>query len=338
MAWDGNGNFSRIHNWISDRDAAIRITASRHDAEDDNLTTGISACLTKNNETKPTADFRPNANRLYNLGSTTLRWITAFISASIKFRSATASFDTIVAATDATVSDKTITLPNETGTVALRESANTFSGANIFSGANSFTTARQNFYIDASNSAVRIGSSSTNNGGYLTSVAGDSVYLSGGAELVAGAWTARATEAGILSIATDGALRYEYNSGLVAGNTFTPTQRVVLDGAGKMTAGTVPLARMGTSILSGTASVSANTITELSSGPSGDGNFHLLRTYQAGSGRISYGARVTETETVVSGGHAILGSNDSTTYLELVNGTGSTIGTWEYNVYSITES
>ena len=119
MAWDGNGNFSRIHNWASDRDAGIKITASRHDAEDDNLTTGIGACLTKNNETKPTADFRPNATRLYSLGSTALRWITAFISASIKFRSATASFDTILAATDATVADKTITLPDATGTVVI---------------------------------------------------------------------------------------------------------------------------------------------------------------------------------------------------------------------------
>lgn len=126
MAWDGNGNFSRIHNWASDRDAGIKITASRHDAEDDNLTTGIGACLTKNNETKPTADFRPNATRLYSLGSTALRWITAFISESIKFRSATASFDTILAATDATVSDKTITLPNATGTVVLTTTLDTF--------------------------------------------------------------------------------------------------------------------------------------------------------------------------------------------------------------------
>ena len=136
MAWDGNGNFSRTHNWASDRDAGIKITASRHDAEDDNLATGIGATLTKNNETKPTADFRPNATRLYSLGSTALRWVSAFISASIKFRSATASYDTILAATDATTADKTITLPDATGTVILSNQTQNYA---VASGTDTYT-------------------------------------------------------------------------------------------------------------------------------------------------------------------------------------------------------
>lgn len=84
MAWNGSGTFSRTNGthtgsttWVQDRDAGAYILAGRHDTHDQDLADGINACLTKNNETKPTADFRPNADNTYDLGSTSLRWAEA---------------------------------------------------------------------------------------------------------------------------------------------------------------------------------------------------------------------------------------------------------------------
>ena len=54
MGWDGNGNFTRVHDWTDDEASAIDIEASRMDAEDDNFTTGINACLAKNGENTAT--------------------------------------------------------------------------------------------------------------------------------------------------------------------------------------------------------------------------------------------------------------------------------------------
>jgi hypothetical protein len=90
MAWNGSGVFSRtngVHTgsttWVQDRDAGAYILATRHDTHDEDLATGINACLTKNNETKPTADFCPNADATYDLGSASLRWAEARINKTI---------------------------------------------------------------------------------------------------------------------------------------------------------------------------------------------------------------------------------------------------------------
>ena len=87
MAWDGSGNFSRTNGthtgsttWANSRDAGNNITASLHDTHDQDLADGIAACLTKNNETKPTAAFRPNANGTLDLGSSALRWANLYLS------------------------------------------------------------------------------------------------------------------------------------------------------------------------------------------------------------------------------------------------------------------
>lgn len=57
MAWNGAGVFSRIYNWVNDANAAIAITASRMDGEDDGFATGLNNCLTKNGENSPTANL-----------------------------------------------------------------------------------------------------------------------------------------------------------------------------------------------------------------------------------------------------------------------------------------
>lgn len=87
MAWNGSGTFSRTNGthtgsstWVQDRDAGNYILASRHDTHDQDLADGIGACLTKNNETKPTAHFRPNADATYDLGSGSLQWRALYLS------------------------------------------------------------------------------------------------------------------------------------------------------------------------------------------------------------------------------------------------------------------
>lgn len=112
MGWDGNGAFTRTKDWTSDRDASTKILASRHDENDDELTAGIAATLTKNGETKPTADFRPNADASYSLGSTALRWVNAWISGVIKFKQA--SFAGTLTQQTLTA-DRTYTLPDVSG-------------------------------------------------------------------------------------------------------------------------------------------------------------------------------------------------------------------------------
>jgi len=81
MAWDGSGNFARTNGtnsgsetWQDDDAAGTDIVSDRHDVHDQDLADGIAACLTKNNESKPTADFRPNATDTYDLGSSSLKW------------------------------------------------------------------------------------------------------------------------------------------------------------------------------------------------------------------------------------------------------------------------
>jgi len=81
MPWNGSGTFSRDNGtnsgsttWADDAAAAIKITTGNHDTHDEDIATAISACLTKNMETKPTADFVPNATDTYDLGTTSLKW------------------------------------------------------------------------------------------------------------------------------------------------------------------------------------------------------------------------------------------------------------------------
>src|SRR3990167_6250853 len=72
MAWSG-GTFSRIHDWTADRDASAPITASRMDADSDDFTTGINACLVKDGSNSPSAAMDWGGFRLTDLGDATAR-------------------------------------------------------------------------------------------------------------------------------------------------------------------------------------------------------------------------------------------------------------------------
>jgi hypothetical protein len=57
MPYNGSGTFVRVHDWTTDRDAAVKITAVRHDAEDDGFATGLSAAICRNGESTTTASI-----------------------------------------------------------------------------------------------------------------------------------------------------------------------------------------------------------------------------------------------------------------------------------------
>jgi hypothetical protein len=54
--WNGSGTFVRLHNWVADKLASIKIIASRMDGEFDNYKTGLENCLTRDGQTPPTAN------------------------------------------------------------------------------------------------------------------------------------------------------------------------------------------------------------------------------------------------------------------------------------------
>lgn len=73
MAWSGAGVFSRIYNWVNDKNAAINITASRMDGEDDGFATGLNNCLTKDGQNAATANLPMATFRHTNVGNAAAR-------------------------------------------------------------------------------------------------------------------------------------------------------------------------------------------------------------------------------------------------------------------------
>ncbi len=125
MAWNGSGSFTRTNGtqtgsvaWADSRDAGNNILASQHDTHDQDLADGINACLTKNGETKPTADFKPNADASYSLGSSVLRWVNLFLSGFIgdgsgnellKFSATASAVNEVTLANAATANNPSLT-------------------------------------------------------------------------------------------------------------------------------------------------------------------------------------------------------------------------------------
>ena len=71
MAFNGSGSFARLYNWVSDRNASIKIRADRMDAEMDGIATGLSTCITKDGQTTITQDIPFNNKRITGLADAT---------------------------------------------------------------------------------------------------------------------------------------------------------------------------------------------------------------------------------------------------------------------------
>ena len=68
--WSG-GVFYRAYNWVADKAASIKIVASRMDGEFDNYKTGLENCITRDNQTPPTAAISWNSQKITSLANGT---------------------------------------------------------------------------------------------------------------------------------------------------------------------------------------------------------------------------------------------------------------------------
>lgn len=76
MAFDGNGNFIRLHNWTQDAANNVNISSSEMDEEDGGFATGLTNCVTRDGQGKMATDFTPLSDNVYNLGTAVRRWAT----------------------------------------------------------------------------------------------------------------------------------------------------------------------------------------------------------------------------------------------------------------------
>lgn len=76
MAYDGNGNYVRLHNWTQDAANGLDINASEMDGEDSGFAAGLTLAVTRDGQGKMTNDFLPNADNVLNLGTASRRWLS----------------------------------------------------------------------------------------------------------------------------------------------------------------------------------------------------------------------------------------------------------------------
>lgn len=69
MPFNASGTFSRLHNWQQDRDSGIRITADRHDAEDDNFAAALNQTFLRNGVVPMTGNIQMGGYKIVALGS-----------------------------------------------------------------------------------------------------------------------------------------------------------------------------------------------------------------------------------------------------------------------------
>lgn len=73
MARNGSGTYQRVHDWTTDRDAGVNITASRMDAEADDMATALSDSIARNGETTITANLPMATFRHTGVGNASAR-------------------------------------------------------------------------------------------------------------------------------------------------------------------------------------------------------------------------------------------------------------------------
>ena len=66
-----NGTYTGATVWNQDRLAGTKVTSANHDTHDQDIATGINACLNKNGENSPTANVDWGGFKVTNLGAGT---------------------------------------------------------------------------------------------------------------------------------------------------------------------------------------------------------------------------------------------------------------------------
>jgi hypothetical protein len=97
MAYDGNGNYLRTHNWTQDAANNINISSTEMDQEDNSIAGAFNLAVTRDGQGKMTQDFLPATDNTLNLGSSIKRWatlngraVTAFVSYDLSAAEVTA--------------------------------------------------------------------------------------------------------------------------------------------------------------------------------------------------------------------------------------------------------
>lgn len=71
MAMNGSGSHSRIHDWVTDKANSVKITASRMDAEFDDVSTTLSLMICRDGQSTITANLPMNSKKLTGLAAGT---------------------------------------------------------------------------------------------------------------------------------------------------------------------------------------------------------------------------------------------------------------------------
>lgn len=80
MPFNGTGTFARNYNWVNDAANGIVITAARMDADANDLASGLSNCITRDGQGKPTAAIDWNGQTLSNVSALTLTGVALAVS------------------------------------------------------------------------------------------------------------------------------------------------------------------------------------------------------------------------------------------------------------------
>jgi hypothetical protein len=63
MGFNGSGGYNRVHNWVNDKNADIKIRSDRMDAEFDDFASAMELCLLKDGQQNPTANLPMNGKK-----------------------------------------------------------------------------------------------------------------------------------------------------------------------------------------------------------------------------------------------------------------------------------
>lgn len=130
MPWDGGGNFNRAFGatgWVDDRNSTTFILATRHDTHDQDIATGLNLAITKDNQSKPAADFKANADNAYDMGAVALTWKNIYARA---LRLVNSGFYASIVPSTLTV-NRAITLPDADGTILLDSNSSIKTGYSV---------------------------------------------------------------------------------------------------------------------------------------------------------------------------------------------------------------
>ena len=69
MPFNGSGTFTRIYNWVTDKNQGEKMRASRFDGESDDFAGGLSNCITKDGQTVLTQNIPFNSKKITGLAN-----------------------------------------------------------------------------------------------------------------------------------------------------------------------------------------------------------------------------------------------------------------------------